>query len=285
VCVGFERGEAPREAQRSGLSLRFCENGGEQRVLGEIALEWLRTLESGESEFLLFRATGSVNRCLPWWRLWANSKWKARAARQKAPMVAVTELESQAMAVMFTCPRPVSLISVADEDGGNIYPLNVMGDLGEGWFGLCLKHGYLPEKFVERTRRIVLSSVPMVDGPIAYRLGPNHNRPSIDWEQLPFATRPSKTFGIRVPEFACRVREMEVEQVHRLGFHTFFLARVLSDEWRAHVPELCVAHGYYEDWRERRRGVDKRVADAEDAYVRGELSPEQAGAVSARFIG
>ena len=40
-----------------------------------------------------------------------------------------------------------------------------------GFFGFCLKHNYLPEKFVQRTRHVVLSSVPMKQGPIAYLLG------------------------------------------------------------------------------------------------------------------
>jgi hypothetical protein len=69
---------------------------------------------------------------------------------------------------------------------------------------------------------------------------------------------------------------MEIDQVHRLGFHTFFLARVVSDELLATVPELCLAHGFYQDWRTRRRGVDRKRAYAEDAFVSNQLSPEQA---------
>jgi hypothetical protein len=106
--------------------------------------------------------------------------------------------------------------------------------------------------------------------------GTNHNRPTIDWNTLGFATRPSQSFGIPVPEFACRVREMKIDQVHKLEFHTFFLARVVSDELLATVPELCVAQGFYQDWRTKQRGVDKKRAYAEDAFVSNQLSPEQA---------
>jgi hypothetical protein len=76
------------------------------------------------------------------------------------------------------------------------------------------------------------------------------------------------------------VRELHVEQVHRLDYHTFFLARVLSDERLASVPELCVAHGFYEDWRVRNLGVDKVQADAEDLYVRSPISREKAELIS-----
>jgi hypothetical protein len=274
LCIGFERGRAPTETQRSHLTLRFCERGGRQRVLGEIVLQWTRTLESGDSEVLLFRPKSAVNYCLSKSKLRVYALWHAYKSWRNGA-VKVSHIERDAMAVMFICPRPVSLISVTDDAGGNIYPLNVMGDLSESFFALCLKAGRLPAQCVEKTRRLVLSSVPMSAAPIAYRLGPNHNRPTIDWNTLSFPTRPSLSFEIPVPVFACRVREMEIVQIHKLGFHTFFLARVISDEQLARVPELCVAHGFYQDWRVRYRGVDKQRADAKDAFVSNRLSPEQ----------
>jgi flavin reductase (DIM6/NTAB) family NADH-FMN oxidoreductase RutF len=283
ICIEFPRGQAPTESQRSGLGLRFCENGGKNRVLSEVGLRYQETLECDESQFLLFNSSRSANYCLPRRRLWTHYLWHIYAGWRKRAKIKVPATQGRAMAAMFCCPRPVSLISVADDEGnGNIYPLNVMGNLSEGFFGFCLKHDYLPEKFVQQTRRAVLCSVPMKQAPIAYLLAPNHNRPTIDWKQLPFATRPSQIFRIPVPPFACRVRELQVEQIHRLGYHTFFLARVLSDERLARVPELCVAHGFYEDWRVRNLGVDKQQADAEDLYVRSPISRDQAELISAQ---
>jgi hypothetical protein len=281
ICIEFARGQAPNETLRSRLKLRLCENGGAHRVLSEVDLEYQETLECGESEFLLFHSSRSVNYCLPMLRLWSHHLWHTFVTSRKVAKIRVPAAQVRAMSALFCCPRPVSLVSVADEVGnGNIYPLNVMGDLNSGYFGFCLKHNYLPEKFVQQSRRVVLSSVPMKQGPIVYLLGPNHNRPTIDWKQLPFATRPSQIFKIPAPLFACRVRELQVERVHRLGYHTFFLARVLSDERLADVPELCVAHGFYEDWRVRNLGVDKLQAAAEDLYVRSPISREVAERIS-----
>lgn len=280
ICIEFPRGQAPVESLRSRLQLRLSENGGTHRVLSEIDVDYQETLACGESEFLLFHSRRSVNHCLSRRRQWSHSLWHTYVTSRKAKVRALPA-QTRAMAAMFCCPRPVSLFSVADPQGnGNIYPLNVMGDLNRNYFGFCLKHNYLPEKFVQQTMRLALSSVPMKQGPIAYLLGPNHNRPTIDWNQLPFATRPSQIFKIPVPSFACRVRELQVERVHRLGYHTFFLARVLSDERVAHVPELCVAHGFYQDWRVRNLGVNKLQADAEDLYVRSPISRADAERIS-----
>jgi flavin reductase (DIM6/NTAB) family NADH-FMN oxidoreductase RutF len=279
ICIEFARGQAPGESVRSRLKLRLSENGGAQRVLSEIDLDYQETLACGESEFLLFHSERSVNHCLPRRRLWSHHLWNSYVTRKAK--IRVPAGQARAMAALFCCPRPVSLFSVSDQEGnGNIYPLNVMGDLNQNYFGFCLKHNYLPEKFVQQTRRVVLSSVPMKQAPIAYLLGPNHNRPTIDWNQLPFTTRPSRILKIPVPVFACRVRELQVERVQRLGYHTFFLARVLSDERLAQVPELCVAHGFYEDWRVKHLGVDKLQADAEDLYVRSPISRADAERIS-----
>lgn len=233
ICIGFDRGHAPSEAQRAHLALRFCETGGAQHLLGEIRLHWVQTLETNDAEFLLFRSKRGVNHCLPKPRFWAQTLRHFYIETRGGRRIRMSAAERRAMAIMFICPRPVSLVSVADETGANLFPLNVMGDVGEKYFAFCLKAGKLPAQFVEKTGRIVLNSVPMADAPIAYRLGPNHNVPTIDWNKLPFPSRVSQTFKMPVPSFAFRVREMQVEQIHRLGFHTFFsLALSQTSNWR-----------------------------------------------------
>ncbi|WP_114211045.1 hypothetical protein [Acidisarcina polymorpha] len=284
ICIEFAQGQAPDESHCQLLKLRLCENGGAHRVLSEVDLDYQDRLECGGSEFLLFRSSRCVNYCLPTVRLWSNRLWYTLVTSRRANKIRVPAGQMNAMSALFCCPRPVSLLSVADEEGnGNIFPLNVMGELNRSYFGFCLKHNYLPERFVQQTRRVALSSVPMKQGPIAYFLGSNHNRPTIDWKELPFPTRPSQIFKIPVPLFACRVRELQVERVHRLGYHTFFLARVLSDEGVTDVPELCVAHGFYQDWRIRNLGIDRLQSTAEDFYVRSPISREVAERISAQL--
>jgi hypothetical protein len=51
-------------------------------------------------------------------------------------------------------------------------------------------------------------------------------------------------FNIPVPEFALRVREMEVEAIRRIGSHRFFMARVISDETYARDEELHAIQGF-----------------------------------------
>src|SRR6202041_2198746 len=75
ICIEFTRGQAPSESERSRLKLRLCEKGGANRVLSEIDLDYQETLECGQSEFLLFHSSRSVNYCLPRLRLWTHNLW------------------------------------------------------------------------------------------------------------------------------------------------------------------------------------------------------------------
>jgi flavin reductase (DIM6/NTAB) family NADH-FMN oxidoreductase RutF len=75
-----------------------------------------------------------------------------------------------------------------------------------------------------------------------------------------------------VPVFAYRVREMEVEQVHCIGSHNFFVARVIHDEILDEGQELFVIHGFYHAWRIRKQLTNKAFALAEDALVKQVMS-------------
>ena len=86
---------------------------------------------------------------------------------------------------------------------------------------------------------------------IAFQLAINHTKESIDWSRLPFAVNVSKELKIPVPASAPRVRELKVEQVEKIGSHTLFVTRVLSDETRFDEPQVHIIHGFYQHWRLR----------------------------------
>jgi hypothetical protein len=109
-------------------------------------------------------------------------------------------------------------------------------------------------------------------GEIAFSLAANHNNFSIEWDDLPFAARPSRILNIPVPAISLRTREMEIESVHRVGSHSFFIVRTISDEQLAEGPELSVVHDFYQAWRVR-HGLDHPSSVAQDAHIRSPSSP------------
>jgi flavin reductase (DIM6/NTAB) family NADH-FMN oxidoreductase RutF len=272
ICIAFGEDDVASEKDLRVLSLKFCERDEPQRVLGEIGLKLTTIISAAGMKLILFEARSSTNYCLPRARLWAHYLFHAYSQRRKADTsgMKMSFLERRAAMVMFIRPHPVSLVSLVGEDGGNIFPMNIMGDLGNGCFAFALKDSRRAAHLVERSGRIALSSVPLPQASLAYQLAVNHTKQSIEWEELPFATKTSTTFDIPIPVFTQRVRELEVKEVHRIGSHTFFVAQIICDEIFYESLELCVIHGFYQAWRLKGRSAELRASRAQDSlYKRG----------------
>jgi flavin reductase (DIM6/NTAB) family NADH-FMN oxidoreductase RutF len=247
IGVGFEQPERFSAMSSQRFRLRFCQRTGEPRSLGEIGLELDSSLRFGHGLLCLFRITGSCNLSLPRLQVLALSMLHERARRRSKDFdVPITASDARAMAVFYLCPRPIAVVTVGDRQGGNLFPMNLMGSLGGDFFAFALNSSRAVAPLVDQVRRIVVSAVPLEQADCVASLGKNHRRSSIEWDQLPFPIiRPSQ-IDAPVPSFAMNVSEMQVETVHRLGSHTLFIARVIARERLAEGLQLFVAHGMYE---------------------------------------
>jgi flavin reductase (DIM6/NTAB) family NADH-FMN oxidoreductase RutF len=270
--IAFDKERVPTENQCAHMSLQFRENGKWQKMLGELFLRCTHTVEAGPSAILVFEPRGAVNYCHPRLRLYAHSmlqRWRHRHTKSK---IQLSPLEQRAMSVLFTCPRPISLVTVAETGRASMFPLNVMSDVNEEYFAFALTASKIPAQFLASAGRFALSATPIDQAPVAFALAVNHNIPSIEFSDLPFETRPSPRLRLPVPVFSPRVREMEIESVHKVGSHSLFVARTISDERRAGGPEFSVVHGFYQSWR-LRHGLDSASSIERDAQIRaGTLS-------------
>ncbi|HEU5020262.1 MAG TPA: flavin reductase [Bryobacteraceae bacterium] len=249
--VVFDR-SWPVPPESAKLCLRFVERRGRKRLLGEIRLAGAGE-PFGEDGLRLFRVRGSSNYCLPKPRLWAHFAylWYRRWRFNNNPEIKITPREAHTMVAFFICPRPVVLVSVRDGDEGNVFPMNLMGPISGEKFAFALNSTRHAAPIVVKARRAAISNVPLTEADLAKALGRNHLKTSIDLSDLPFNSRPSHTFGFPVPDFAVRVRELEIEASRRLGSHTFFVARLVHDEKLTVAQEFFYVHGIYQSWRVR----------------------------------
>jgi len=129
-CVGFDKGQSPSEKCLDHLSLKFCEQGSQQ-VLGEIGLKSKGRFSLAESDCVLFEPRSAANYCLSkthlaaHYLLFAYRQWR----KDNTKGVHLSFLERRAMMVQFIRPHPVMLVSLGDRDNGNIFPMNLLGDL------------------------------------------------------------------------------------------------------------------------------------------------------------
>jgi flavin reductase (DIM6/NTAB) family NADH-FMN oxidoreductase RutF len=267
LWIAFDAGKSPSKEQCPHLSLHFSETNGRQRLLGKIGLSWFQTIEAGSSDILVFQPRSAVNYCYPILHRNAQILLQLWRQRERKSKIKLSALEHRATSVLFTCPRPISLVSVAQADRSSMFPLNVMGEVDERQFAFALTASKIPAQFLQAAGRFALSVTPIEQAPVAFALAANHNTFSFDFKRLPFPTRPSQTFGLPVPVFTPRVREMEIESVHDVGTHSMFVARTISDEHFDKRSEFSVTHGVYQAWR-LRHGLDSMASIAKDARIR-----------------
>ena len=244
--------------------LKFIESNDSSRLLGEISLKFVDSMAMGQGQLCLFSALRASNYCLPKNLLWrrylqfAYSGWRS-ARRQSRSKNRTSERELHTLFVFYICPRPVVLVSVVAGNVGNIFPMDLVGPVGEQHFSLALHRTSTALPLIQDSRRVALSSVPIEQMPVAYKLGENHRRPSVDWTSVPFSLTTSSAFALPVPRFALRVREVEIEQVRHSGSHVFFIGRIVEDQRWTEGAQFFQAHGFYEGWRQLKVPFDAAI--------------------------
>jgi flavin reductase (DIM6/NTAB) family NADH-FMN oxidoreductase RutF len=247
ICIGgtdWQLGDAGK-----GPTLKFCERDGEGRVLAELDLRHSATILTNGPPLRLFQVDRCRNYCLPASRLWAHYLHHAYLRQKSSSHIRLSNRAAQAMTAAFICPRRVVLVSAVWGDRSNIFPMNLLGSLGDGYFAFSLDSTRLAAPLVAGAGQVALSGIPVRRAEIAQQLGRNHKKESVALSQLPFATTPSTALEIPVPSFASRVTELQVETTRNLGSHTLFVSRVVRDERRSAGEQYFMVHGIYQSWR------------------------------------
>ncbi len=245
-----------------GDAYRLHLHSGNERetLLGEVSLECEEIIQLGGPRITLFGARGFRNLCLPALDVWRQyaffsyQRWNAR--HRKAPdEVKPTWLAFHCMTVLFICPRPVVLVSVAHGSRFNMFPMNLMANAPGGHFVFALNSHRKACPLILEAGRLAVCSVPVEKAEDARALARNHRVETIDEASLTFGLRRSPKFDLPVPEFSTRIRELQVVTSHDLGSHTLVVAKIVHDERWEQRAEFFMVHGIYETWR-RRNGLE-----------------------------
>jgi len=135
----------------------------------------------------------------------------------------------------------------------NIFPMDLIGPIDDEAFCLALHNTSAALPLLERSGRIALSSIPIEQKSLAYNLGKNHSKPPFSNDQIPFEAVTSTRFGLPVPRFSLRVREMQIVAIRPMGSHKLLVCKTIEDRFYASGLQLFVIHGLYRSWRERTR--------------------------------
>ncbi len=257
IGIGLENDEDFRELSSNQVFLEFRSAHPPETLLGKVNLTFTGSIPlEGDGALCLFNARHPSNYCqartLVWKRYlnFSYAQWKNERG-PSPPKVRMVGSELHSLFVFYICPRPVVLVSVADGQAGNIFPMDLVGPIGHQQFSLALHATSKGLPLIERSGRIALSSVPVAKMSLAYQMGQNHNKASICWSSVPFPLIASPRLCLPIPEFALRVRELQLVDVRPTGSHVLIICRVVTDHAFVDGLQFFQAHGFYDEWRKQ----------------------------------
>jgi flavin reductase (DIM6/NTAB) family NADH-FMN oxidoreductase RutF len=253
LLLGLARGADEAPAGPFEIRMRDGRTGD---LLGALTVAPAGVFEHPDGALDLLRPTSSSVACASAaelaWR-YALAWRQARRTARNPHAFQMSFADLKALNVFYMMPRPVYLVSVVHGDAGNLFPMDLVGPLGEQGFLMALRLTSPSVELMRASGRIALSGVPAAWKDAAHRLGDHHRKRSIDWQALPFAVAPSPLFGIPAPATRLGLRELQVRHCEPVGSHMLFAAAVASvsapDEDEA---QLCHVSDMVARWRATR---------------------------------
>lgn len=221
-------------------------------LLGVLECEPAGAVEHPGGTLDLLRPTRSSVHCVSAAeRIWRYAlAWQHARRNARRPYAFVMSFADLcALNVFYMLPRPVYLVSVVHEDAGNLFPMDLVGPLGDRGFLLALRLTSPSVELMRASGKIAVSAVPASWKEVAYRLGDHHRKRTIAWDELPFAVAPSPVLALPVPVDALGLRELELAHAEPVGSHMLFATEVKIASTRDHAPQLCHVSDMYAQWR------------------------------------
>jgi flavin reductase (DIM6/NTAB) family NADH-FMN oxidoreductase RutF len=245
------------------LALEISETNAEDVALARIELDLQGTVALTKDSLHLFRTTRSWNRTAPPLERWVRYAlaWRhARDAVRRGDRLLMSAADLRALNAYYMSARPVYLVGVSHEKRVNLFPMDLVAPLGSGDFVLALRATSPSIEIIEASRRIAMSGAPASDLPAIYALGAHHRMTTVDLDAVGFSVTRSRLFGLPVLAGAGLVRELSVQELHRIGSHVLFVCRVEGESGHTEA-QLAHVSGMYAERLTRTKQPYRALAD------------------------
>lgn len=209
---------------------------GSDRRLASLDLRLERELKAGQQTLGIYRVAkvddGSQNAVE---KLLARRQFGAVARSKADPYnFSMAPHDLLALHVFYLQPRPVVLVSVDDGNASNIFPMDLIGPLGDDLFAMALRTTSPSVQTMEKAGHWAIGEVPFARYRTAYSLGKHHKEKTIDRDSLGIALRASPGHGLPLPAWSLNVRDLVLVDAHTVGSHRLFVTRIAGDsEWNS----------------------------------------------------
>lgn len=137
-------------------------------------------------------------------------------------------------------PRPVYVVCIGNMENGDIFPIDVTGNIFESHYFFSVRKSSPAVKKTIELKKVCLCLVPFNNKNEAYSLGKHHKDGKLNFDSVDFSVISSNEFKIPVPGFAININELKVIDYFDCGVHTVFYAQ--SEKISKHSDKAPLAH-------------------------------------------
>ena len=242
ICLSFVNGDF-------ALDTRWKAFPTSRNSVARLALRRIREHRVDSLRLALYEGSLGEHRFLNRLHRKANNWIEARKKKPPDNIGLPGNLYEQ-VRIAYSVPRLISIVSLCDALGVNLFPTDLHGPVGAHHYVSSLRIGGKACAQVERCRRIVISEVDAAIFRKAYAMGKNHMKDPTDPRTFDLHSVASASLGVPLPLGVVNYRELEWVSYLEVGIHRIYCYRVLHTESVASSKRLAHVHKYYVQWRE-----------------------------------
>jgi hypothetical protein len=242
LCLSFVNGDF-------ALDTRWKDFPTSRNSVARLALKRIREHRVDELTLAFYEGTSGEHRFLNRLHRAANN-WLEARRKKPADNIGLPGNLYEQVRIAYSVPRLISLVSLGDEHGVNLFPTDLHGPVGARHYLSSLRIGGKACAQVERYRRIVISEVDAAIFRQVYAMGKNHMKDTTAPLNFDLHSAASTSLGAPLPLGVVSYRELEWVNYLEVGIHRIYCYRVLHAENVAASKRLAHVHKYYVQWRE-----------------------------------
>ena len=151
--------------------------------------------------------------------------------------------------IAYATPRIISVISVGNGEMINLFPTDLHGPVGEGFYVSSLRIGGKANEQVEQLKSIVIAEIEAMNYKEVYALGKNHMKNLSSRSSFNILKETSELFHISLPQGVLRYRELKLIKSFDYGIHRIHAFEVVNKQFFKDHSTLAHIHQYYAQWR------------------------------------
>jgi hypothetical protein len=217
-------------------------------------IAWLKLKKAGswrmgETTFVIYQGIqGHHDFIRPWHRL-AGALYELLRSRKPGNISLSAKLYNQ-VRIAYAVPRKISLIVLGDARGYNIFPSDLHGLVGKGFYAGSLRIGSKVCQQVEAYQKILVADMDVAAYRETYGLGRNHMAGLQPLAILPASGEKSEQWQLPIPLGATGYKELQRKYSWDTGIHRVHFYEVVSEkQFDIRFSRLCHIHRYYAQWR------------------------------------